>query len=90
MSFWPGSGVQALSVGERPYPLQDALISFAQAEPESLPDAQRTVPTRHGDEPVLSQHGNLWKTNTWARVEGQLSYAARTGNLCLQYVGTLY
>lgn len=45
VSFWLGSGVQALSVGERPYPLQDALISFAQAEPEGLPDAQRTVPT---------------------------------------------
>lgn len=45
-------------------PLQDALISFAQAEPGDLPGAQWTVPKWHGGEPVLAEHEALLINST--------------------------
>lgn len=48
-----------LSVGEQTCPLQEALISFAQAAPQALSAAWWTVPKCQGGEPVLLQHGDL-------------------------------
>lgn len=66
---WHLGSSSGLSVGVS-RPLQDALISLAQAEPGRLPGAQWTVPNGHGGEPVLAEHGGLLINSTRTQAEG--------------------
>lgn len=59
-----------LSAGGIPCPLQDALISLAQAKPGGLPCAQRTVPKWRVGGRVLAEHGDLLRNSTRTQPEG--------------------
>lgn len=61
-----------------PCPLQDALISLAQAEPGRLPGAPRTVPKMTRGEPVLALQGDLQRNST--RTQGAGLHLEQTGS----------